>query len=270
MRFDITFRLTDSYQNLLPINYQYPLSSWIYRTLERADAIFSERLHNEGFGLGMKQFKLFTFSQLRFGRNGYKIVRPDRLKILNNTCWLTVSMTADEAIRPFILGLFKELSFSIGDKISQVPMEVYHIQNLEVPAFEEDKAYHFKALSPICVSENIDGNPQPQYLSPEDEHFERIFVHNLYHKYLAMKENDLLNEEDFLPDDWESRVSFRLLGQPRKKVISIKAHTPQQTKYRAYQFDFELCAPKLLLDIGYQAGFGEKNSMGFGCCGVVV
>ncbi|MCB0538258.1 MAG: CRISPR-associated endoribonuclease Cas6, partial [Bacteroidetes bacterium] len=30
-------------------------------------------------------------------------------------------------------------------------------------------------------------------------------------------------------------------------------------------FHFELTAPVELHEIGYEAGFGEKNSMGFGC-----
>ena len=31
-----------------------------------------------------------------------------------------------------------------------------------------------------------------------------------------------------------------------------------------YQYDFELTAPTQLLRIGYEAGFGENTSMGFG------
>ncbi|RLD54679.1 MAG: CRISPR-associated endoribonuclease Cas6, partial [Bacteroidetes bacterium] len=34
-------------------------------------------------------------------------------------------------------------------------------------------------------------------------------------------------------------------------------------------YKFKIKAPKELLRLGYYAGFGEKNSMGFGCCEVV-
>ncbi len=268
MRFDITFRLTKPDQNILPINYQYPMSSWIYRTLELVNTELSERLHEEGYAFGEKQFKLFTFSNLRFGREGYEIVRPDRLRIKKGKCWLTISLAIDETIHSFIKGIFQEVTVKIGDKYSQVPMQVNHISRLEDPVFEEDKSYRFKCLSPICVSDRVKNNRLPQYLSPEDPHFERIFLHNLHNKYQAMLQNGLLKNDEVLVEDWEARSSFRLLGAAKKKIITIKNHTPQLTKYRAYQFEFELRAPKVLLEIGYHAGFGEKNSMGFGCCRV--
>jgi len=50
----------------LPINYQYELSSWIYKVIERADSEYSNFLHNEGFQSDGKQFRMFTFSQVDF------------------------------------------------------------------------------------------------------------------------------------------------------------------------------------------------------------
>lgn len=267
MRFDITFNLTDSTQNILPINYQYPMSSWMYRTLETVDDQQSERLHDTGYVLGDKQFKLFTFSNLRFGRYGYDIVRPDRLRIKKGRCWMTISLAVDKTFQSFITGIFENMTMKIGDKHSQVPMQVQTIRNIKEPIFEDGQVYRFKTLAPICVSDRIEGNRLPQYLSPEDANFERIFVNNLYNKYLVMLQNDLFKKgEESLPEDWAERTSFRLLSTPKRKIITIKDHTPQKTKYRAYMFEFEMSAPKILLKMGYQAGFGEKNSMGFGCC----
>lgn len=48
----------------LPVNYQYPLSSWIYKIIGAADAGYSAFLHEKGFSLGARKFKMFTFSQL--------------------------------------------------------------------------------------------------------------------------------------------------------------------------------------------------------------
>lgn len=50
--------------NKLPINYQYELSAWIYKVIERANAEYSDFLHNKGFQHAGKQFRMFTFSQL--------------------------------------------------------------------------------------------------------------------------------------------------------------------------------------------------------------
>lgn len=68
MRFQIKFRLEGKRQ-VLPLNYQYPLSSWIYKVLEKGDAALSGFLHREGYRLeNGKTFKLFTFSQIIFNR----------------------------------------------------------------------------------------------------------------------------------------------------------------------------------------------------------
>jgi len=55
----------------------------------------------------------------------------------------------------------------------------------------------------------------------------------------------------------------------REKGITIKAGKPDQTKIVGYLFTFHLEAPAELLRIGYYAGFGEKNSIGFGCGEVI-
>lgn len=62
------FRLTLSPSELpalLPFNYQYPLSSAIYKTIQHADETYAAFLHNRGYAEGYKNFKLFTFSDLR-------------------------------------------------------------------------------------------------------------------------------------------------------------------------------------------------------------
>ncbi|MGI8636923.1 MAG: hypothetical protein ACR2KZ_16135, partial [Segetibacter sp.] len=50
---------------LLPFNYQYPLSSAIYKIIQSADAVFAAFLHDKGYGEGNKNFKLFTFSDIK-------------------------------------------------------------------------------------------------------------------------------------------------------------------------------------------------------------
>jgi CRISPR-associated endoribonuclease Cas6 len=60
MKFSI--RLTPiAAENIIPINYQYPLSSALYRIIAKGDAKNAEFLHGTGYGKG---FKFFTFSQI--------------------------------------------------------------------------------------------------------------------------------------------------------------------------------------------------------------
>ena len=48
----------------LPINYNYQLAGVIYRFLAESDPEYASFLHNEGYAVAEKRFKLFTFSQL--------------------------------------------------------------------------------------------------------------------------------------------------------------------------------------------------------------
>ncbi len=55
---------SETFGNILPINYQYELSAAIYRVLSNANEAYSSWLHENGFALNGKKFKLFTFSWL--------------------------------------------------------------------------------------------------------------------------------------------------------------------------------------------------------------
>jgi CRISPR-associated endoribonuclease Cas6 len=48
MRFLISLQREGS-SSVLPINYQYELSSLIYKIIDRADSAFSEFLHRQGY-----------------------------------------------------------------------------------------------------------------------------------------------------------------------------------------------------------------------------
>ena len=82
-------------------------------------------------------------------------------------------------------------------------------------------------------------------------------------KYVAIlkskpQQGNLLN---FANND----LRFELINKPKSKLIKIKTDTPQQTHIKGFLFDFKLSAPVELMKLGYFAGFGEKNSLGFGC-----
>jgi CRISPR-associated endoribonuclease Cas6 len=59
------------------------------------------------------------------------------------------------------------------------------------------------------------------------------------------------------------------LSQPRQKGITVKMGTPQQSKLVGYHYNFKIKDDRELLRMGYYCGFGEKNSMGFGCCEIL-
>jgi CRISPR-associated endoribonuclease Cas6 len=63
MRLQLTLSLIRE-NRILPINYQYEFSAWIYRMIHYGDTDFAEWLHSRGYAQGKRSFKLFTFSNL--------------------------------------------------------------------------------------------------------------------------------------------------------------------------------------------------------------
>lgn len=75
MRFRLEIELKDGIK-LIPINYQWYLSSWIYHTLASSNKQFTEWLHSQGYPLGEKYFKRFTFSRLQFDKTNSTNPQP--------------------------------------------------------------------------------------------------------------------------------------------------------------------------------------------------
>lgn len=119
----------------------------------------------------------------------------------------------------------------------------------------------FRALSPICVTRAELQNEKmlTEYLFPDHPAYEKRFFENLITRYKSV--NPEINGQ------YDDISSFRLrpLNEPRSRLIKIKADTPQETRVRGWLYDFECHAPTELLKFGYDAGFGEKGSLGFGC-----
>ena len=62
MRIKITCDIGEGIR--LPINYNYSLSGVIYQFLRESDPEYAQFLHQDGYEVENRRFKLFTFSQL--------------------------------------------------------------------------------------------------------------------------------------------------------------------------------------------------------------
>ncbi len=248
-------------ERLLPFNYQYPISAWIYKTIHEGNHAFASFLHNKGFGNGSKSYKLFTFSQFTFPPKSFRVA-GNRMQLLSDSARITLSFFVPEAMQSFIAGLFQQQEFGIGDRESAVRFKVRQVESLPAPNFT---AYgRFACLSPIMVSSYRLDRKQAQYLKPDHADYERIFFDNLARKYAAALQAGLIeNSMSSLNAATEMRLVFK---EPvKKKGIIVKTGTAMQTQIIGYMFDFEVWAPPELLLLGYCAGFGEKNSLGMGC-----
>jgi CRISPR-associated endoribonuclease Cas6 len=261
MRLKITFSFSGNRQ-VLPLNYQYPLSAWIYKVLGKGDKDFSNFLHEHGYRQeNQKTFKLFTFSNLQFPNRMWRIIKgTDRMEIFAATAHIILSYQIPVAAEKFVTGLFKDQRVEIGDRISTVKMEVATIEMMQQPEFLE--TMRFSALSPVVITQVTEGNKHEQYLKPGDKDYERLFFKNLIDKHNAYLQST--DGIEFLAESPNLKLTC-LTKNPFSRLQTIKAHTNEEVKVRGYLFDFEIIAPPPLIKTGYECGFGAMNALGFGC-----
>ncbi|MDD2412654.1 MAG: CRISPR-associated endoribonuclease Cas6 [Bacteroidales bacterium] len=251
MRFKISLSLIRSQNQKLPLSYQYELSSFIYKTIARGDKMYADWLHGNGFATNGKQFRLFSFSNFHIPQ--YLIdKKEERLIIQSNEISFDIAFLPERSTEEFVKGIFANQQFSIGDKISKVEFKVNSIELLPQPDFS--KPLIGKTLSPICVTmKNETG--KLDYFSPEHPDYSLLLKNNLLTKYEAFHGTPITTDVFLV---WETN------NKPHPKLIKIKSGTKEETRIRGYNCRFKLFATPELMKIAYNAGIGEKNSMGFG------
>jgi len=241
--------------SLLPFNYEYAISAWIYQTLAKADPAFATWLHNQGYTLeeGKKRFKLFTYSRIQPQRP-YRIEpRKGGLVLENGHARLILSFLVDETVQHLVTGIFKEQQLDIH--LSGARSIHFAIQSLEIlPRPEFRPIMQYRCLSPIFLSKQDEEDKYAQYLSPEEEGYRDYLLNNLINKAKAFGQTPQVSLSD-----------FQLQSQPRSTKLRLKG-----IDVVAYSYDFLLAASVELQEIGYYAGFGgNTSSLGFGCVDIV-
>jgi CRISPR-associated endoribonuclease Cas6 len=139
MRFKITFNRTGK-QRILPIDYQYYLSTWIYKVIGHADPEFSDFLHSQGYTSGYKQFKFFNYSPLNFGKPTLWQEKA-LFEIQADLLFLSVSFHLAEAAEKFIIGMFNNQQYFIGDQFNGLDLHVTQVERLPEPVLSETMGY---------------------------------------------------------------------------------------------------------------------------------
>ena len=163
MRFELTLNRTTK-QRMLPMDYQYYISAWIYKVLNQADKDFAHFLHEKGYGQSeTKRYKLFCFSRLNFGKP--KMWREKKLfEITQHEIKSQISFDVREAASNFIKGLFMQQEFYLGDKFNGIDFKVSNVAALPSPDFKE--TMHYGLETPWVVRFKNEETKYPQYLNP--------------------------------------------------------------------------------------------------------
>lgn len=267
MQFKLTLRPTTP-QTLVPFNYAYRLSAFIYAVLAEADAKYAHFLHRQGYEYSpTRRFKLFTFSDL--------IIPNARIDTRAGGLWVTtpyiewiVSFYVDKAAQHFIMGLFQDQRCVIATPKHRVEFVIEHIEAMPIDITSD--TVRLRTLSPVVIAEK-DQRGMDQYLYPDDTQFGPLLIDNLLAKWNSLPSagrNSATSDHDFAT----SAITYRLLPnrEPRSRLITIKEDSRAQTQVRGYySFMFELSGPKKLLELAVLAGIGRYNAEGFGAVGVV-
>jgi CRISPR-associated endoribonuclease Cas6 len=270
MRFNLALH-TDRPYAVLPINYQYPLAAAIYKIIDCADEKYADFLHNHGYHLenSLKGFKLFTFSDIRTPFH----IHDDRLILDGTNAEVQIAFHLPEAAENFIRGLFINRQLDIADHISRTS---FHVQQVESVALWPDgsktvifpASIHLQPLSPLVVGRKNERGHY-DFLSPETSGFTTWLLHNWKEKYhIVYPDED--TEEVF------SSIKMEVITghySPRSRLITIKAHTKEETKIRGYtHFNLRVTIHSVegikAIELAMNAGLGQYNSMGMGCINI--
>lgn len=261
MRFKIELASSDNIRgNILPINYQYPLSAAIYKILAKGDEAYAQFLHEEGYGKG---YKFFTFSDLK----GKFRVREDRMYILDPKISFSAHFHLPEASQNFVEGLFKSEKIVIADKKSKTTFKVQSIISIENPLkrFDEREIIQVsvKPISAIVTGpKNDQGNYD--YKTPDDAEFIPSLIYGWKNKI----------KDGFDAEAAEGAVLMINVEYYRKpfrtRLIHIKDGRDDATSIRgSLNYKLSLTAERRFIDLVLNAGIGVEGSQGMGCLEVV-
>lgn len=259
MELEITFENVGT--SVIPIDYQYYLSSWLYKVLSKGDEGYAKFLHDTGYktNTNNKVFKLFSFSNLYL--TDFKI-ENNAFVIKGNKIIFNTRFCVENALESFIKGLFTGESLQIKNGFnSMAQFPVVRVESKNIPSVSTTTK--IKLLSPMVVAHK-QKNGNDLYLSPKDGDFEQYFFTNLLDKYIAAGNN--------LKPEWATTIQKVTLLKPEKmrsKLIKVGGEG-SQTKVKGYLCELKITAPTELIEIGLLAGFGKENAMGFGYGEVVM
>ena len=253
MRVKLTLMATGP-KTALPLNYNHAVAGLIYRTLGSASEEFATKLHDEGFKAERRSFKLFTFSRLFANRSR---VAGNRLLLESPQVTLLVSSPVADFVEYFVSGLFQSERFNIAG----AEFKLAEAETIAPPEFSE--RMRFRALAPITESVRDEQN-RVRYLGLEDD-WSEIIKGNLVRKHIALHGRE--------PSDsrlhWEWDKVYITEQAKRNRRPSVLIEVSEGIKVRGWLVPFTIEGSKELIEIGYEAGFGKNNAMGFGMAEVL-
>jgi len=247
VRVRLHFRLDGPAGQRIPVNYNSWLVSAVYHWLSLSSRDYADFLHNVGYRMNNHVYKLFCFSQLRVRQ---RRVVGEWLHLGTTDFSWSLSSAKEDFVAHLLAGLSKDPQLTVAD-VRATAQQVEHIPEppLKPPV-------RFVCLSPITVSiwdDHSTKNPI-RYLFPGEEFAEAVRI-NLKRKH------QLIFGKPPLDESFSMDFNADYAAQKRRitRLVDFKG-----IKVRGVLCPFDVDGSEELLRVGYDCGFGEKNSIGFG------
>ncbi|MEW6131050.1 MAG: CRISPR-associated endoribonuclease Cas6 [Acidobacteriota bacterium] len=238
----------------LPLNSNHQAASLIYKIVGQSSSAFATELHEAGFmAENGRKFKLFAFSRLN---PLHRRRVGDELHLQSPEVEWTVSSPVAAFIEHFVSGLFQSARF----KIARTEFVLAEAESLPEPRFTE--RLKMRALSPITESLR-DAEGRVRFLTIE-ENWSEVMQRNLLRKYEAL--HGRAPEDRRFRWTWDGEYVKEQMrrGKRVSSLVEINGEGREAIKVRGWLAPFSVEGSLELIKLGYEAGFGSRNSMGFG------
>jgi len=226
---------------ILPIHHNHILQAFIYNLIDEKLAAF---LHNVGFMVEKRTFRLFVFSRLQ---GNYRIDQENQTIDFGNEYHLSIA----SPLEPFCISLCAKVMFKDGFFLGDTVL-----RNME---FEVGEPFEIRGTSVVVYTKSPmtaystllrpNGAKYTAYFQPGEADFNRIASENLRKKY----------ESIFREPAPQGDVLIQPLSQQKLNIIKFKDFI-----IKGYSGKYRLSGPSQLLQMALDAGIGSKNSQGFG------
>lgn len=292
MRLKIVLQPPPHLTTALPTDYQIQLASYLSILLNTPSALFMQRLHQNGYLTPAETvFDAFTFSPIQNEGDKYAFILS--LCIDDSFEHVVKSILYEQSIN--LIAPNNQAILLLIWTISRLPDPNWGKDDLIT--------LRFRCVSPLYLHKNNNsaaivqpnqrgfktkffGNLVDRFLAlrhllfttplkdtppePPPTTYMPLFVEQMPTAMPQWQSTEPVRQSISKKQNWLQSVlpsnvvyAFKLLTEPKTTLQLANDKTAEPTPM-LYQYDFELTAPTQLLRIGYEAGFGENTSMGFG------
>lgn len=244
-------------------NYNYQLSTELIKLLGFGKPEFSDYLVKKEIKLYGKQFNFFSFS-LSF-ENVFR--RGKKLFLRSNNATLTVSTPGilDEYLRDSVLNEIEGKHITALKNYPNAILNIKHVNVIETPEFNEE--VKLRLLSPLVMSVRQLIGQKTVYTSliykDDINEINKHISENLAYKYKTLYNENIRPFKFQL--EWDNEFITQNLNSGKKLTskLSVEFGNKKNTVLGS-SVPFTIKGNEKLIRVGYECGFGDMNSLGFG------